>query len=83
MKKRERFYFVIKYMVIYTMVRYEIDFTYRLFNVLNRISWSGLYLAIGIASLDLAIYYLLRRNRLLNEWDYKIAKKIFRIHDYK
>jgi hypothetical protein len=76
-------YFVVKYMIFYTLLRYELDFAYRLFNPLHRISWGGLYLAIGIAGFDLAIYYLLRRNRLLNEWDCKISKKIFRIHDYK
>jgi hypothetical protein len=77
------FYSLIKYVVSYTLTRYEINIAYRLLNILHRISWNGLYLAIGIAGFDLAIYYLLRRNRLLNEWDCKIAKKIFRIHDYK
>jgi hypothetical protein len=70
-------------MILYTLVRYEIDLAYRLFNILHRIRWGGLYLAIGIAGFDLAIYYLLRRNHLLNEWDRKVAKKIFKIRDYK
>jgi hypothetical protein len=83
LKKREMFYFFVKYIVIYTLVRYEIAFFYWLFNIHNRISWRGLLLAIGIAGFDLAIYYLLRHNRLLTELDRKIAVKIFRIHIYK
>jgi hypothetical protein len=82
------FHFVIKYIVIYTLVRYELAFTFSLFKplllfkplfMMDKTGWSGLLLVIVVTGFDLAIYFLFRRQ--LIEWDRKIAKKMLRINE--
>jgi hypothetical protein len=82
LKIRKMFYFVIKYIVIYTLVRYELAFTFWLFKplfMMDKTGWSGLLLVIVVTGFDLAIYFLFRCQ--LIEWDRKIAKKMLRIDE--
>jgi hypothetical protein len=83
LKIRKIFYFVIKWLFIFTLIKYEPDFTFWLFKplvIMDKSGWMELLRKIAFVGFDLVIYALLHRR--LIEWDRIVAEKIFRIHDY-
>jgi hypothetical protein len=78
LKIRKIFYFVLKWLFILTLLKYEFDLAFWLFKPLvtmDKSGWMELVRKYAIVGFDLAIYALLRRR--LVEWDRKIAEKIF------